>query len=963
LGGKFPTIALVVDAPHLDSKSQKKHLNLLSAAFLVIQAGLIGYLLYRGTTGFSKLPLIFAFLGMGAIWIGITVLRGMKAEVERDRQKLVAENDALVVLGTENQQILADHEAREQALIGALELAEIQKSMQEHASRRFQSLFEGLPLGAATFDNEGTIFEWNPQMSEVMGVESHFAILHPLTDGLLMQSDPGKIVDVLEAIFERSEMVSFNHSYDSGGDERTVSLKFFPLKNRDGDVIGGIVCGVDVTEELLAQRKILEMAALQSAVLNAAEYSIVWADEECRIIGMNRSAEELLGYTAEESIGEKFLPDFHLQTELFLRQAEIESKTGIEIDSPVGVFKYSANVDELNESEWQYLRADDETVSVSLSLSKILGDDGSTLGYLTIAKDITEAKATAERLQMLSMVAQESMNSILILDASGHILFANPAFSTMSGYEFENVVGLTPFKFRSIEEVNCETRALLNDSIRRQVEVRGELQFLRPDGSDYWARVTISPVRSESGFCTHLVVIEDDISQQKEIQLQVLASEARFRDVVESAGEYIWETNEDMRFTYVSPKVTDVLGYLPEEILGRSPLDFVDRQDVRTTQNKIVGSQLDGLPVKNLLLKSTAKHGGLVWQRMNAIPVFDTTGELSGFRGTGLDVTEQKMAEDALASANMRVKRILESINDSFYSLDSDGRFTYVNSSATANSGLSQGELIGVKVWDHMPDEFWEPVRELFCRVGSTGVSENMEFYVVSKGTWLEFRVYANQDGGISVFYKDISSRKDTERRLSDQMAAIHEANVQMEIQQAQLKEANEKLMSLASTDGLTGLKNHKTFQEFLADQMTLADRVGISVGVSLMDVDKFKLFNDGFGHVAGDDVLKRVAATLQRCVQEPHFVARYGGEEFVIVGVGLTEDAMYNLAEECRASLEEQEWPHRQVTASFGISMYAPGIERAELIDQADQALYASKENGRNRVSRYSEIESKKVA
>ncbi|MFM9873826.1 MAG: PAS domain S-box protein [Fimbriimonadaceae bacterium] len=953
----------MVEVPQESSHKQKQLLTCLSIAFLVIQVGIIGFLLYRGFSGFGFAPLIAAGFGIVAVCIVSYVFRKMSRALAIERHHLQQEISFLLERGSDFEKNIVEHTERAQALTEALEIAEIQKSMQEHASRRFQSLFEGLPLGATTFDSEGTVFEWNPQMSVVMGIESHFAILHPLMNGLRMQDAPEKITEVLGAVFERSEMVTFDHTFEFEGSDRTVTLKFFPLKNRDGAVIGGIACGIDVTEELATQRQIAQMAALQSAVLNAAEYSIVWADRECRIIGMNRSAEELLGYSASDCIGEKTLVDFHLHTEIFLRQAEIELQCGIEQLEPIDIFRHSVNGDEVYESEWQYLRSDNETVDVSLSLSKVVSEDGDVMGYLTIAKDITEEKAAAARLQMLSMVAEESMNSVLILDASGHILFANPAFTKMSGYRFEEVLGTTPFKFRSVENVNCEVRASLNECIRRQTEVRGELQLLRPSGETYWSKVTISPVRSESGLCSHLVVIEDDVTVQKEVQLQVMESEARFRDVVESAGEYIWETDADMRFTYVSPKVTDVLGYFPEEILGHSPLDFVDRDDVRVTQNLIAGSQLDGLPVKNLLLKSTSKHGGLVWQRMNAIPVFDVHNELSGFRGTGLDVTEQKMAEDALAAANSRVKRILESINDSFYSLDDDGRFTYVNSSAAANSGVEPIELIGVFIWDQMPEEFWGPVRQLFERVQRTGVSENMEFYVVSQSVWLEFRVYKNQESGVSVFYQDISERKDTERQLEEQMSAIHEANVQMEIQQAQLQEANEKLMSLASTDGLTGLKNHKTFQEFLADHMTLADRAGISVGVSLMDVDKFKLFNDGFGHVAGDDVLKRVAATLQRCVKEPHFVARYGGEEFVIVGVGVTEDGMFELAEECRACLEDQDWPHRQVTASFGVSMYVSGVERAELIDQADQALYVSKENGRNRVSRYSDITAKKAA
>ena len=141
-------------------------------------------------------------------------------------------------------------------------------------------------------------------------------------------------------------------------------------------------------------------------------------------------------------------------------------------------------------------------------------------------------------------------------------------------------------------------------------------------------------------------------------------------------------------------------------------------------------------------------------------------------------------------------------------------------------------------------------------------------------------------------------------------------------------------------------------------DQYHAAETVGLELGVILLDVDKFKQYNDGFGHLAGDEVLKGVARILREAVPEPHMPARYGGEEFVIVTVGLNETETWELAEEVRLRLEEHDWPHREVTGSFGVAMFGPHVEsRQHLIDLADKALYASKEGGRNRVTLSSDL------
>ena len=171
--------------------------------------------------------------------------------------------------------------------------------------------------------------------------------------------------------------------------------------------------------------------------------------------------------------------------------------------------------------------------------------------------------------------------------------------------------------------------------------------------------------------------------------------------------------------------------------------------------------------------------------------------------------------------------------------------------------------------------------------------------------------------------------------------------------QQRELLQANGKLESLATHDGLTEAKNRRAFNEKLAEEWSRAQRYATPLSLVLFDVDKFKSYNDTFGHQAGDEVLKILARTVMGLVRVTDFFARYGGEEFVLILPNTDADGAYILAERLRERVERAKWKERPVTASFGVSTLEIGMASGEnLIESADKALYLSKERGRNRVT-----------
>jgi diguanylate cyclase (GGDEF)-like protein len=173
------------------------------------------------------------------------------------------------------------------------------------------------------------------------------------------------------------------------------------------------------------------------------------------------------------------------------------------------------------------------------------------------------------------------------------------------------------------------------------------------------------------------------------------------------------------------------------------------------------------------------------------------------------------------------------------------------------------------------------------------------------------------------------------------------------------LEEANRRLEQLSITDALTGLANRRRFNEALAAEWVRARRAGEPVGLALIDIDHFKLYNDHYGHQGGDSCLRAVAATMRDALRSStDLVARYGGEEFVLLLPATDTTGTVTVAERVRAAVEALKAPHVKsghgiVTVSIGVIAFVPTQDTTaeQLIEQADAALYEAKRSGRNRV------------
>ncbi len=210
-----------------------------------------------------------------------------------------------------------------------------------------------------------------------------------------------------------------------------------------------------------------------------------------------------------------------------------------------------------------------------------------------------------------------------------------------------------------------------------------------------------------------------------------------------------------------------------------------------------------------------------------------------------------------------------------------------------------------------------------------------------------------------------LSARRDAEVALREKdvvNAELERLSQVLEAKQIELVRANTSLATLAATDPLTGLKNRRAFDDELAHNVAIAERFGLPLSFLLVDLDRFKLINDTFGHVAGDEVLRSLAPLLKARLRAVDIAARYGGEEFAVLLPGTPLAGALVVADKIRRDVESAPWEGKQVTISVGVAAFDLGGDGSVLVHQADDALYRAKAAGRNRVVTYSRSPSSSV-
>jgi diguanylate cyclase (GGDEF)-like protein/PAS domain S-box-containing protein len=359
-----------------------------------------------------------------------------------------------------------------------------------------------------------------------------------------------------------------------------------------------------------------------------------------------------------------------------------------------------------------------------------------------------------------------------------------------------------------------------------------------------------------------------------------------------------------------------------------------------------------------------AAPGGFqqIWMRQRVVPLAD------GVAVFAEDVSETKRSAETADRSKRMYERITASTPDLHAVWDLETRrFVYSNRNFFEILGYETdpSSVVNIPLMERLiaPDDLprFQAHLRLLAEKEDDEVAEASFRFRASDGSyrWLLFRdaVFERNGEGraktVLATAQDISRQKAYEAELEATMVQLQSAREELEDRQRDLENTNQRLGNLAVTDGLTGLKNHRAFQERLTEEVERAQRYNLRLALLMADVDHFKEYNDQYGHPAGDKALKGFADVLTEVSRSSDLVVRYGGEEFALILPNTGSEEAACLAERVRVSLRASEFGSQGVTASFGCAELTPGREaRERLMRDADSALYESKNAGRDKVT-----------
>jgi len=325
-------------------------------------------------------------------------------------------------------------------------------------------------------------------------------------------------------------------------------------------------------------------------------------------------------------------------------------------------------------------------------------------GFRGVAVDLTERKRAEEDLfasrQMLQCVLDTIPQRVFWKDRNLVFLGCNKPLARDIGYaDPAEVVGKTDYDHSSAaiaEHFRDDDRAVMESG---QPKINFEEPQIRPDGSVSWLRTSKVPLRNQAGEIIGVLGTYEDITEAKKATEAIFKSASRYRDLADLLPQMVFETDRDLRITYINRHAAAVLGYAEEELSGGMPiLSLVDPRE-HTLFRKHTDTLLTRQPARPSEFTAHRKDGSTFPVVVSLSPVV-TDGEVTGFRGVAIDISGWKILEDGIRESEAKFRSLVENASDIIFSLDPQGNVTYVSPQWVESLGYDPGGLARTSVAD-----------------------------------------------------------------------------------------------------------------------------------------------------------------------------------------------------------------------------------------------------------------------
>ncbi len=402
------------------------------------------------------------------------------------------------------------------------------------------------------------------------------------------------------------------------------------------------------------------------------------------------------------------------------------------------------------------------------------------------------------------------------------------------------------------------------------------------------------------------------------------------------------------RFVYVSELYQKLTGFQETDLIGTNPLDKIHPDDTEMVREEAIKC-LKRERFEPYEYRFVKKNGEIVWILETITPI-----EYQGDRatlGSFMDITERKRTEKILHENEQHLRGLTQNLPGilfQFYAKDT-GEYgvSYIS------EPLAEFAEIVASLDRSDTDSLFPLFLSSIYEKDRDGFLSSIQTAVAKVIPWnFECRVYTETDKMIWIQGLSTPTRRENQLVFDGILLNITERKRAEEA----LRESEQRYLELSIIDDLTQLYNSRHFYAQLKKEIERSSRYGQPLTIMLLDLDRFKAFNDTYGHVEGDNLLSQLGRVIKKCLRETDSAYRYGGEEFTIIlpmttsyeGIVIAQRIQNELRKEPLAALPDREM---FVTVSIGCSQYKPKEDMKDFVRRVDQLMYQAKESGRDRI------------
>ncbi len=547
----------------------------------------------------------------------------------------------------------------------------------------------------------------------------------------------------------------------------------------------------------------------------------IWAiDETFRTSFANAWMAGMLGYSVNEMIG-KSVYDFVSP----IKKEHVE--------------KYLQNLrdnkDVPDNFEFEFIRKDGIRIFTLVGLSPFISETGKFIGALATISDITDRKRAEDALRnsekYYRTIIETSPNGILIFDNSGLLKMTNMQTAKYLGYvDPKDLEGKNIFDFISPNDLEkCEN--FFNKAIENQDSSTLTCTLIKKDGTGFCADLTVSLFNISLETENFFIGIITDISEHRKAVNQIKKSELKYRSLVEEIGSVIFTTDIRGKITYISPVIQKVLGYSPDELLGKHFYALVDSFSRHSLGVKLKEAQTVKLQPSDFQMID--KSGNSRWVRIITQPLVHE-GRLQGISGIIEDINDWKKTENALLQCEIKYKIVVEDQIDLICRFSPDYGILFINPAFWKFFNKTENEILGTSFLDFIPSDFHQILMTSIEKMDTKNFVKTIELNLVTpKGNTYSFhatiRAVLNAEGKSAeyqIICRDITDLKAYFERSQSLLKEIQTREIKLNAQ-------NEELRKLQRYTEISEMRYRDLYDKVPAGILTL-DMEGRIISLNL---------------------------------------------------------------------------------------------------------------------------------